>query len=406
MQSAQEAIGDRVDLAERSRALDHLPALDGVRGIAILLVVLFHSLVTVLVRVRQNLFDRLWGQVFGLGYCGVDLFFVLSGFLITRILLHSRNLPQGQYLKRFYVRRVLRIFPLYYLCLILALVVLPLLYPLVLANETYRKSYEHQRWYWFYVQNLYPIVDPEHQPLLGLLSHFWSLSIEEQYYLVWPFVVGVFRRSWQLVGFCLALCFLSFVFRVGLLLCGSNQLVPYFLTPGRLDSIAAGSMIAILMQEDLLPRALLVRVARQAVFAGLGLLVGTMVWQQSVSPFKSAMAATGSTAFALLFGGWLILVLTRKPDSGVTHALMFSPLRAMGKYSYGIYVFHWPVCMWVHGWLPGSAFPRVGGSAVVHQATATVVILALSTAFAVVSYHLFEQRFLALKSRFAEGNHR
>jgi hypothetical protein len=166
--------------------MTHQPALDGVRGIAILLVLFHHFTV----------FDPItgvgaWlGFAALLGWCGVDLFFVLSGFLITGILIDARG--SSRYFSSFYMRRSLRIFPLYFLVVFLSFVVLPRFPALhdVLAGPT-----DVVQWpYWTYLVN-FAIADRA-QFLHGILDISWSLAIEEQFYIVWAVVVWALPVRW------------------------------------------------------------------------------------------------------------------------------------------------------------------------------------------------------------------
>jgi peptidoglycan/LPS O-acetylase OafA/YrhL len=159
-------------IAER----EHIPALDGLRGIAILLVVPHNA------DVFSHSAAWLWpfALVAHAGWLGVQLFFVLSGFLITRNLIDSRDAPN--YLRAFFGRRVLRIFPLYFATLFLCLVLLPHIVDFAPGTLA---SHRHQLGLWTFTINW---VQPFGADVSGF-SHFWSLAVEEQFYLVWPFVV-------------------------------------------------------------------------------------------------------------------------------------------------------------------------------------------------------------------------
>src|SRR5687767_573593 len=158
---------------DSAAAVDERPyytGLDGLRGLAILLILGYHNFSFV--------------PVFKHAWLGVDLFFALSGFLITDILLKSRK--SENYLRNFYARRVLRIFPLYYLSLFIFFALLPdsMLLP---ESSGYYDANKH--WFWVYLQNwlfIFKTPDPT-----TFLNHYWSLAVEEQFYIIWPFLLLV-----------------------------------------------------------------------------------------------------------------------------------------------------------------------------------------------------------------------
>ncbi len=183
----------------------HVPVLDGLRGLAILLVLLHHF---ANVYAPSAWTRNAWHRVVGSGWCGVDLFFVLSGFLITGILHDARRGPG--YFRNFYMRRVLRIFPLYYG----VLAALFLAYPLLAgSHQRFAALAEHQPWLWLYAQNFKVILSGDWVPC-GM-NHFWSLAVEEQFYLFWPFVVFACRRR-TLLHVSVALVVLALAVRIGL----------------------------------------------------------------------------------------------------------------------------------------------------------------------------------------------
>ncbi|MBV8281847.1 MAG: acyltransferase, partial [Candidatus Eremiobacteraeota bacterium] len=164
----------------------HMPALDGVRGLAILMVLLVHFLADLLP--TTNSVEHAIVYVAGYGTYGVDLFFILSGFLITGILYDASD--KTFYFYNFYMRRFLRIFPLYYGVLALLFFVAPLIPRL--QGATLNHLVGRQGWAWLYGVNIYTAIQGEWN--LSFINHFWSLAVEEQFYLFWPMVVYLLAR--------------------------------------------------------------------------------------------------------------------------------------------------------------------------------------------------------------------
>jgi peptidoglycan/LPS O-acetylase OafA/YrhL len=195
--SLEELREARLGRSNPLRLIGHDSALEGVRGLAILMVLLVH--LTPEGR-SHTVVGAVMKAVAGVGVAGVDLFFVLSGFLITGILLEAKG--KGGYLRTFYARRALRIFPLYYLVLVLCLVVAPRV--MRMDSPEYRALFAKQGWLWFYVGNIKTAMGTEVCPFsAGWLQfdHFWSLAIEEQFYLVWPVLVLLLSRR-GMMGVC------------------------------------------------------------------------------------------------------------------------------------------------------------------------------------------------------------
>ncbi|WP_321473326.1 acyltransferase [uncultured Paludibaculum sp.] len=349
-----------------------IPELDGVRGLAILLVLAVHFGLT------ANPPEPLY-SLLRLGWSGVDLFFVLSGFLITGILLDTASSPN--YFRAFYMRRALRIFPLYYAYIAaFFFVVLPLTHAL---NRPVPPG-PAQGWYWFYLSNWRSALGPDY----AFLSHLWSLSIEEQFYLVWPpLVLWLGRRRLPILcaALIMAAPLLRFVYRV-------HPYSPEFLyrlTPFRVDTLAWGALLAVIVRnEPWLNRFLAwagpLAAAAVAGLAGIFAFCGTKNSQPVV-------AVAGYTLLAILyflvvfsgFRGWAPL---RTPL-----------LRTFGKYSYGVYVLHFPLVGYLY--LAMDPVARAVG-----RVPAALCAFALGSAIALglarISWLLIERRFLAWKDRF------
>ncbi len=211
--------------------MNRVPELDGVRGVAVLLVLVHNTCMSPSLH---------FGLLVTNGWMGVDLFFVLSGFLITGILRDSRN-SQG-YFKRFYVRRCLRIWPLYYSVLLFMFVIVPLIRPSE-ANTVFNARSSPWWSYLLFVQNF---LVPVPTMATGLLAVTWSLAIEEQFYLVWPFVVWVFNEAGLRKIVLVAIC-ISPLLRLYLSLRGVNI---YSNTFCRLDGLMAGACLALIIRSE------------------------------------------------------------------------------------------------------------------------------------------------------------
>ncbi len=362
----------------RSSAV-HVPALDGVRGLAIVLV-LAHNFS--LLDGATSIVARLVSLGLDAGWVGVGLFFVLSGFLITGILLDTREAEN--YWGAFLARRALRIFPLYYAVLFVAFVVAPLFGRVPLGAE-------HQLWLWTYLANFAPPV--------AIFSHVWSLSIEEQFYLLWPlFVRRLSRRG--ITAFSCALVGVAVVSRLALRQSSFGPEAAYVFTFARVDALALGALSAVALR-DARARARIAK--RRTALRGLALLVGlgTFVATRGAPRTGAATQMFGYTAFALVFAWFVLDAATALPREPLARVLAWRPLRSIGRYSYAMYIFHLPIHLLVGRWLltrfaGGDLHPASLGIALAYEAFGLVV----SYAAAAASYHLFEKRFLVWKARF------
>jgi peptidoglycan/LPS O-acetylase OafA/YrhL len=363
----------------------YIPALDGVRGIAILVVLLHHFrfLLNANFPIQFTLI-----KLFDLGWCGVVLFFALSGFLITGILLDSR--ASQNYFATFYARRFLRIFPLYYGYLALAFLGSWLVHNLFggidpLANV-------NPWWYLAYVQNFRPstmLVDP-------YLGHLWSLGVEEQFYLVWPLLVWLLRPV-ALTWTCVAMIPLSLGVR--LYYAGQSPDLSAFVntfTPASLDSLACGALVALAVRSPVWrPRvALVVRpfmLISTVWFCILGWRAGGLFI------YLFLIHTWGITALALLFAAFVFVAATS--DRGmITGFLNLKGLRFTGKISYSLYVLHPLVFALVLQVL--AAVPVPAGLDLALNSEKIVLVLLASIAVAAGSWFYFEKPILGLKKRF------
>lgn len=369
---------------------EHVPVLDGVRTVAITLVMIVH--LAGMIEPRSELHIRVlrWMSV---GWCGVDLFFVLSGYLITRILIETRGTPH--YFRRFYARRALRILPLYYGVLSAVLLIGPRLRPGAYVHL--QNVLDHQAWIWLHATNL--LVAHRGLPAVDggwlCLSHFWSLAVEEHFYLLWPLAVACFDRT-RLLWICGAL----FVMSLGLRMVITDPAARSSLTPCRVDALAVGCYIALGASRDggLAPFAPLAR--KLTALTGAALAV-VLIAGADLSPRDHRMATAGVSLFAVFFGAALVTVLTASRASLISRLLGCRLLVSLGRYSYAAYVFHmliFPVV--VPRLFPMGHVAALADSPILSTAAMTACMTALTFVFAALSFHLFEKHFLALKRFF------
>jgi len=354
----------------------YIPQLDGLRGTAVIMVLIGHAA----------------SFVEGLPYAGmveyvrftVDVFFVLSGFLITGILLDSKG--SAHYFRNFYARRSLRVWPLYYLVLFLVFVVAPLFRPAMRPTVA-------SIWPAFilYVQNiLYHDIYP-----FGL-GATWSLAIEEQFYLTWPVLVFLLKRqTLSIVSVCLVV--VSTSVRLTSYFHGAPPAFPHMFTLARLDSIAFGCLAALWLRS---PTCTLARWrVRSYQFLGFGL--GSTVLARILMHRNSSIVSY--TFLAMAFTGLLGISLISDPRSSLLgRSLSLDWLRQIGKISYGLYLWHLPLfILWVR-FLGSQHFLR--SYPVARNLLSFVSLLLVVLVVASISWRIFEQPILRLKKIFPSGS--
>lgn len=367
-----------------------MPQLDALRGIAILWVIL-HNAALDNVGPAQGGPMHFIELIGNMGWVGVQLFFVLSGFLITGILLDGRGAKKQ--FRNFYARRTLRIFPLYYGFLTLTFVLLPLAGLVHWGSQAYAFSL----YYWTYLSNWA-------QPFShhSVFPHLWSLAIEEQYYLVWPMLV-VFLRGRLLVYVCLGLIGTALLSRAWLVLHYDPTFADhamYTFTSARWDALAMGSLLAVLVRSDAaLPY------LQRYLSPGFAILSGLLLLQIALLHNFEPTGVHGifnQSTIALWFAMVLLLTIVpwRNPLDRLRKFFRSRLLRTVGKYSYAMYLFHFPgKAIWFHYFTiavkPDSPWQQLG---VAVYNFVGITLMLVGAAF--VSWYLWEVHFLKLKHRF------
>jgi peptidoglycan/LPS O-acetylase OafA/YrhL len=360
----------------------HVKSLDGLRAVAVLLVILYH-----------------YGYL-ECGWIGVQVFFVLSGYLITNILLHDKKRSYGAYLKRFYWRRVLRIFPLYYGYLALITVVfLAAGWPPILSRlweSLYSYTYNFAR---------LARDDPGGLPFV----HFWSLAIEEQFYVLWPTLVFLLPlRAFK--RFIVALVFLAPLFRFALAAwLGPRVHDPVYVghavnmvTTSHLDAFAWGGAVAVFGFHGIRNPLRIFRWALAgAVTLGLVFLAWearhgiSIPWSSLGYPNHPHRGLAEVWSYTVVNGVSALAVLSAVRGAPPARFLLSRVMMRIGKISYGVYVFHLPMLGAVRKAIPAQANSPGGAALFVGY---LLVVVAVSE----LSFRLFESRFLAWKGKFGE----
>lgn len=354
--------------------------LEGLRGVAVFLVMISHFVI------NQYLVQY---QFLVLGSWGVNLFFVLSGFLITEILLKDIYHEEGnkKILKKFYIRRTLRIFPIYYLSILV-------LYFLNVENSDQATVYAAT-----YTYNWYHFITGASSPAM---AHFWSLCVEEQFYLIWPMLLIIVkpRHHLKLIIIMMAIGFGSRLLYVGLHLHNYSDFV--YTTIACLDCLGMGALLAWLKLNN--PEFLRKILKHSSVPVLLTIIT------VAVSRAGNEIFYITSTLLTALVGFYII-------GNGAMHRFTFfgklldnKQLRYVGRISYGVYVYHWIFFVLLHdsivAWLR-AMLAEVPALAVLKANVYVllfVVFVAITVAAAYISYKIIELPVIRLRSFFEKAD--
>jgi peptidoglycan/LPS O-acetylase OafA/YrhL len=370
------------------------PALDGIRALAVVMVFAFHygggthggSVLRLVNSIRLR------------GWMGVDMFFVLSGFLITGILYDTRS--DRHYFKRFFARRSIRIFPIFYLVFCVLLLLTPLL--------QYQWRLGHL-WYLVYLGNVALGFDPSlreiassNHPLAAAhLEHFWTLCVEEQFYLLWPLVIWKVRDRRRLIWIAVGLILTALALRTTVVLhlplslhlpWRFDESVMMHMLPYRMDSLLMGALLALVLRGEAAQR--WQRACTWVFPMGAAVVIG--ICTLSPDPDSPWLLTIGVSAIAMSAAG--LIGATVRMDSFAFSVFNLHPLRVLGRVSYGFYVYH---VLWPGTWAGLTALLTFRlHSSVLGNAISLSVAFGATLLVSLLSYNLFEKRFLRLKERF------
>jgi len=357
------------------QAMNYMKQLDSLRAIAVLAVLYSHFF-------EQRIGPFFSGErVLGVGAYGVDLFYVLSGFLITGILLNSKEeIDQGLKTvsfcaKTFFIRRILRIFPIYYLALLIAF---------ILAVHQARESIW---WHIFYLSNVYIAQQGRWVDAIG---HLWSLSVEEQFYLIWPWIIFFTPRK-RLLTVLIALIAIAPLYRFACLMNHAPYIVSRVITLGCMDFFGIGALLAYLKKYNYTSYT-------ANNFAKHGLLIGGVLFPLAILlgllGIKNPVGIFAKTCEALFFC-WVIFTASERFNGVVGKILETKILIYIGKISYGIYLYH----NFVPFIIPAK-LSNFYSHYVKHQLGVPILYTLITITIASISWLLIEKPVNKLKQKF------
>ncbi len=340
--------------------------LDGIRAIAVLMVMIFHFFPAV----NEGTLLPFLKKISIFGQTGVTLFFVLSGFLITRILINTKH--KNNYFLNFYMRRFLRIFPLYYFFLVLSYYIFPIILNLKIP------SFSQQIYYFTYLQNFAMTF---HWDSIGP-GHFWSLAVEEHFYIFWPILVYFLSIS-KLKKTIYFIIFFAFVLRIVFVI---NNLNVFYFTFTRIDALAIGSLLAVFEKKEYIKQTNAIKFLSVLIISVIMLAILGVSFPEKGN---NIVQITKFLFLATLYFGLLGYLISINKENIVNRILRSHFFSFTGKISYGLYVYH-PISLvfFVHFFYGYSILITILGSFLISYLLSTV------------SYYILEKSFLKLKRYF------
>jgi len=363
----------------------HYKFIDGLRGVAVLLVIWFHA--------SELLYEALGYDAYGfdtyyritiLGQFGVDLFFLISGFLITAILIDTAYSERK--FKNFYIRRSLRIFPLYYLFFAI------FTFMILFSGQTMFDL--KLLYYFFFIQNWSLLHEVN---LYGLLNHTWSLAVEEQFYLIWPCLFWfMYKKSYKATFLmCITFVCLSWVLRWFLANLGYNKFA-YTMTFSHMDGLILGGMIALLYKKWGLGISKY-KYAYLVTFWIILIILLFLLFNYNTI-FEAHIFAMGNALsfVSIIYCSLLLYLLSLNKEHWVIKILCTKSITTIGRISYGLYIFHVPICIILSHVIFYLGYTYLFGHIILFFFT-----LALSYFCAHSSYTYFEKPILKFKDKWA-----
>ncbi len=360
------------------------PNLDGLRFFSFFSVYLFHVWLLLFDRYNlQGTGSRIVKFLFQNGEIGVNFFFVLSGFLITYLLIREKNFTGNIHVGNFYIRRILRIWPLFYVCVLFGLVLYPLLKK-VIGGELFEVAHP---WTYFVFLNNFDFLKNGAPAIISVL---WSVAIEEQFYLFWPLLLGLFRlKNYKYLLFGIIAG--SFIFRC---FHYDNERILQFHTFAVIGDMALGGLFAYYSIFNDRFKQQITALSKGAIACIYLFAIILFLFRKEI--FPGSWMVIERIVIAIVFG--LIILEQNFSKNSLFKMSSMKRISTWGIYTYGLYCIHVIAIIFVE-----IAFKRAGfdmqNPFILLLLSVVAFVLCMFMAF--ISYHYFEKRFLRLKDRFA-----
>jgi peptidoglycan/LPS O-acetylase OafA/YrhL len=376
----------RVETISRpNRVKRYVPCLEGLRGYGFLLVFCGHYFAPSQLAQPGTIRLKLATAMASMGLFAVPAFFVLSGYLIGGILYDTRH--REGFFRVFYTRRVLRVFPVFYVTLLAILI----------YNTICGVPCDYHLWVHFlYIQNLLPSYIQQHSSHVSMI-HFWSLAVEEQFYLLWPLVVWLFPERKKLISIATCLIALSCILRVAAPFFVSSPKAILWFTPTRADAILLGVILALIrhdpIYERIKPFAKWVVMAGGATAMTLAILKGAS-WSMTFAGEEVWIPLVNITSFA-------IIIAVMEEGTLINRLCSQKWICWLGSLSYSLYVFHLTYAVFFLGWVTRTLENHMRQSFAV--LTAGLLAFCLTLLLSIVSYLLIERPVINMKQTLRYG---
>lgn len=370
----------------------HLIALEGLRGVAILMIMLRHFYNEEIIRDAYPIIGPIITKLAIAGNYGVELFFVISGFLITNILLDSKNSPG--YFRNFYMRRFLRIFPLYYAVLFVIFFILPHLGTFDAATKDIASR---QIWFWTYLSNAPWSGGGWDNSAILRLGHLWFLCVVVHFYIIWPLIIYKYEQQ-TIVKICLAGMIVCLTARIFYTTAGWPALFTWS-TITKCDGLLWGSLLAAGLKQENFSNLIHKYTPKVALLSGLIFFALILVPRRMMWDTTQYWWTFMETVSVLFSGGVLLLALK---ETGTFPSLMKNKtFVTFGKYSYGLFIIH-NVCLpFFQRLFKPSELSITIGSPLLAQVIFYVLSISVSFLLAFATWHLYEKHFIKLKEFFS-----